>query len=236
MKDIIEKILAYLPQYFAELGRLFAAPKRFIAERDVNSDETFAASLLFLAISLVLSMLISQLFLRNDKDLWTELGRAAVVTMIDVTTGALAIYFAWWIVGSRARAKGFFTSFSYFSGALYVILAALDQLPISVIKIFEPEVFEKMLAPRSGLERFRLILDPQLRTQVFGEPTTALYVANVIDWAGTVLFFVWVIVAWGAFRKLSGLSKIRSFFAFLLACVFSVIGMITVTLVSFALD
>ena len=35
MKDIIEKILAYLPQYFAELGQVCATPKRFIAERDV---------------------------------------------------------------------------------------------------------------------------------------------------------------------------------------------------------
>ena len=98
MKDIIEKILAYLPQYFAELGQVCATPKRFIAERDVNADETFAASLLFLAISMVLQTLIWAPLNPSRRDLWTELGFVAVFNMMDVTLGALAIYTAWWIV------------------------------------------------------------------------------------------------------------------------------------------
>src|SRR5262249_42711291 len=137
MKDIIEKILAYLPQYFTELGEVCTTPKRFIAERDVNSDETFTASLLFLAISLVLQTLISAPLNPSGRDLWTELGSVAVVTMMDVTLGALAIYIAWWIVGGRARAKGFFTTFFYFSGVPMVIGAASGLFDLSIVKVFD---------------------------------------------------------------------------------------------------
>ena len=103
-------------------------PKRFIAERDVNADETFAASLLFLAISLVLQTLIWAPLNLFHRDLWSELGLVAVLNMMDVTLGALAIYTAWWIVGGRATAKGFFTAFSYFSGAVIVIGAGFRIL------------------------------------------------------------------------------------------------------------
>ena len=94
MKEVIEKILTYLPRYFEELGEVCTTPKTFVAERDVNSDETFAASLLFLAISLVLQTLILAPLNPPGRDLWTELGSVAVFTMMDGTLGALAIYIA----------------------------------------------------------------------------------------------------------------------------------------------
>jgi hypothetical protein len=38
MKDLLEKILGYLPSYLGDLVQLVTRPKRFIAER--NNDET----------------------------------------------------------------------------------------------------------------------------------------------------------------------------------------------------
>ena len=236
MKDIIEKILAYLPQYFAELGQVCATPKRFIAERDVNADETFAASLLFLAISLVLQTLIWAPLNLFHRDLWSELGSVAVLNMMDVTLGALAIYTAWWIVGGRARAKGFFTAFSYFSGAVIVIGAGFGLLELSIIKVLEPKRFERVFARRGGSEQIKMIFDPEYAARIVGEPSASWYVVMGIDWATTLLFLLWVIVAWGAFRKLSGLSKIRSFFAFLFAVVFSLVGIYAVIIVGAAFD
>jgi len=234
MKDIIEKILAYLPQYFAELGEVCTTPKRFIAERDVNSDETFAASLLFLAISLVLQTLIWAPLNSSGKDLWTELGAVAVFTMMDVTLGAIAIYVAWWIVGGRARAKGFFTSFFYFSGAPMVIGAAFGLFQVSILKVFDPERFEKAVVRRPGSEQIKMMLDPQYATRIFGEPNATSWVVTGLEWAFTLLFFGWIILAWGAFRKLSGLGKIRSFFAFLFAIIFSLVGIYAVLFVQAA--
>jgi hypothetical protein len=234
MKDIIEKVLAYLPQYFAELGEVCTTPKRFIAERDVNSDETFAASLLFLAISLVLQTLIWAPLNPSGRDLWTELGSVAVFTMMDVTLGALAIYIAWWIVGSRARAKGFFTSFSYFSGAPMVIGAGFGLFEWSIVKVFEPERFEKLFVRRPGSEQIKMMFDSEYATRIIGEPSAAWYMVAGLHWAFIFLFLGWIIVAWGAFRKLSGLSKIRSFFAFLFAAIFSVVGIYAVIFVQAA--
>jgi hypothetical protein len=235
MKDIIEKILAYLPQYFVELGAVCTTPKRFIAERDVNSDETFAAALLFLAISLVLQTLILAPLNLSGRDLWTELGSVAVVTMMDVTLGALAIYIGWWIVGGRARAKGFFTSFSYFSGAVMVVGAGLILLEWSIVKLFDPERFEKVFVRRHGSEQIKMMFDSEYAARIIGEPSVTWYVAVGLHWAFILLFLGWIIVAWGAFRKLSGLSKIRSFFAFLFAAVFSLVGIYAVIFVGAAI-
>jgi len=236
MKDIIEKILAYLPHYFVELGQVCAGPKRFIAGRDVNSEEIFAASLVFLAISMVLGILIQTPFNPPNKDLWIGFGWTAVETMFDVTSGALAVYFGWWIVGGRARPRGFFTSYSYFSGASYVIFPVFSLVALSIVKVLEPERFEKISQRRPGSEQFKMMVDPVFSASVIGEPSTTLYVAYAIVWAAILLWLVWFIVAWGAFRTLSGRSKIRSFFAFLLAFVFFYIGSIAFYFIDLASD
>jgi hypothetical protein len=104
MKEIIEKILTYLPRYFEELGEVCTTPKTFAAERDVNSDETFAASLLFLAISLVLQTLILAPLNPPGRDLWTELGSVVkgifTFAVVDV---ALALWIFYRKVGAGIR-------------------------------------------------------------------------------------------------------------------------------------
>jgi hypothetical protein len=41
MKDLIQLILQYLPQYFKDVGSLLAGPKRFIAQADPENSQTF---------------------------------------------------------------------------------------------------------------------------------------------------------------------------------------------------
>ena len=112
-----------------------------------------------------------------------------------------------------------------------VISAGFGLFEFSIVKVFEPELFEKMFVRRPGSEQIKMLFDPVYATRIIGEPTAPLV---ALDWAFNLLFFAWIIVAWGAYRKLSGLSKIRSFFAFLLAVVFSLVGIYVVIFVSAA--
>jgi hypothetical protein len=41
MKDLIQLILQYVPQYLNDLGSLVYRPKRFIAAKNPQTDETF---------------------------------------------------------------------------------------------------------------------------------------------------------------------------------------------------
>src|SRR5215831_202648 len=155
MAELIWKILAYLPQYFLDLGRLCIAPKSFIAERDVNSNKTFADSLLFLGLSLVLGTLIgAPIDHLAGKELSSALGSITVLNSLAAILGALAICIAWRIVGGRARARGIFASFCYFSGVVFIIFAVFRVFALSVLKIFEPESLAKYLEPRAGSEEF----------------------------------------------------------------------------------
>jgi hypothetical protein len=117
-----------------------------------------------------------------------------------------------------------------------VIGAGFGLLELSIVKVLEPERFERVFARRPGSEQIKLIFDQEYATRIVGEPSASWYVVMGIDWATTLLFLLWVIVAWGAFRKLSGLSKIRSFFAFLFAVVFSLVGIYAVIFVGAAFD
>jgi hypothetical protein len=229
MKDIIDKILAYLPHYFADFGWLFSAPKNFIAARDVNSDETFAASLLFLAISLVISTLMITPLAPTGKDLWTTLTATAVENMIAVSLGALAIYIAWWLVGGRARVRGFFTTYAYFSGVSVVLFAGVSIVSTGVLKVFDPE---SMSVPAGSWKDFSSHME---QISVVGW-SAAVQVAGYIFLAALFFWFIWSIIAWGAFRELNGLSKMRSFFAFLFWSVFWFVIASIETLVGFALQ
>ena len=67
MKELIEKILRYLPQCFTNFGSLFAGPKRFIGQRNTAAEDTFGEALLFLGISLILVVIMTAPLLSREK-------------------------------------------------------------------------------------------------------------------------------------------------------------------------
>ena len=71
MKDLIEKILRYLPNFMKNFGSLFAGPKRFIGKRNAVAADNFEESLLFLGVSLVLVVIMIAPLLPPGKDLWS---------------------------------------------------------------------------------------------------------------------------------------------------------------------
>jgi hypothetical protein len=105
MKDLIEQILKYLPQYLLDFGAAFSRPKTFIANKNVNTKEAFGDALLFLAISLVLSVLIMHPLDMTGKDLWVRISLIAVAYLILIPLFAVALRASWWIVGGHASVR-----------------------------------------------------------------------------------------------------------------------------------
>jgi len=50
MKELLEKILTYLPRYLMEFGSLVSGPKRFMAQKNTTEEDTFVQSLIFLGL------------------------------------------------------------------------------------------------------------------------------------------------------------------------------------------
>ena len=205
MKELIKKILVYLPQYFTNFGLLFVGPKRFIGQKNTVEEDTFKESILFLGTSLVLVVIMTAPLLPPGKDLWSHVGATAVVFLLAVTLYALALRLAWRIVGGKATVRSFFVTYSYFFGVLIVTYTLFILLSEGVFKVFEPELYAKVIEAK---------LNKQTIPDVSG--STIPLVSFGILVAGIIFISVWGFLAWGSYRVLNGLSKWRSFFAFMI--------------------
>jgi hypothetical protein len=206
MKDLIEKILVYLPQYLSNFGLIFSGPKTFIAAKNVESDTAFTEALLFLGISLALVVLMLAPLQPAGRDFWSSFSSTLVVWLIAVPLAALVIRAAWWIVGGRAPAQSFFVTYAYFFGVPVVLSAAVQLLSMGFFKTFEPELYSQVVA---AMEKKSAMPAPS-QSHV---PLISLAILGI----GFLLIAIWGFIAWGAYRKLNGLGRLRSFAAILIA-------------------
>lgn len=94
MKDIVQLILKYLPQYLNDLGSLLSGPNRFIVQRNSRTGEVFIESLLFFGISVVLFVIMTTALRSPGKDLWITLASQATSGLIGVFLSAICLRLA----------------------------------------------------------------------------------------------------------------------------------------------
>lgn len=210
MRDLIEKILNYLPKYFTNFGSLFVKPKQFIGLRNTMSDDSFREALLFLGISSVLVVIMTAPLLPPGKDLWTHLGSNAVVYLLAVLLSALSLRLAWRIVGGKATVQSFFVTFAYFFGMVLVILTLFMLISQGVFKVFEPELYKEIIEAKINQQPTPDVSESSIPLVTLG--------INVV---GMIIITVWSIVAWGAYRELNGVSKWRSILALIVTGILS---------------
>jgi len=206
MKELIEKILAYLPQYLTDFGSLISGPKRFMAEKNTKAEDTFVQSLVFLGVSLVLVVVMTAPLLPPGKDLWTYLVAEAVMFLLGVSLYAVALRVAWRLVGGKATVRSFFVTYAYFFGALVVVITVFMLLSEGVFKVLAPDLYAQVIEAK---------LNKQPMPDVSGSsvPLVSFFILVV----GFFLGSVWGFVAWGAYRQLNDLSKWRSFVALMIS-------------------
>jgi hypothetical protein len=210
MKDLIEKILAYLPQYLTDFGSLFSGPKRFMAQKNTRAEDTFGQSLIFLGVSLVLVVVMTAPLLPAGRDLWTYLGANAVRFLLSVSLAAINLRLAWRIVGGKATVRSFFVTYAYFFSVGVIVFTIFQLLGEGVFKVFEPDLYAQVIEAKLKKQPM-----PDLSGSSVPLVTLCVFVA------GFVFLSVWSFVAWGAYRELNGLSKGRSFVALLITGVFT---------------
>ena len=124
---------------------------------------------------------------------------------------AMALRVAWRLVGGRAPTRSFFVTHAYFISPLLVVLALFSRLGDGVYKVLAPDSYELVVGA--------LLNRQPIPPEAVADPVVPV-VAGLIIVAGVVLTGVWSLVAWGAYRKLCGLGRIRSFLALMIMGVF----------------
>lgn len=206
MKELIEKILNYMPGYMLIFGSVFSGPKTFIATRQLNTENEWADALIFLAISSAL-VAVMQFLVQPGKDLWAEVGGEAILVVIAVTLGATVLRISWWLVGGRASAQSFFITYAYSFGVIILILSAVQVLGIGVFKALAPDLYAKFLVKQATSSELT--------------DSTVFRVVLAINVIGFLFASFWGFIAWGAYRQLNELTQTRSFYAAMIAGILS---------------
>src|SRR6185503_14114577 len=134
MKDLIEKILKYLPQYFLDLGSVFSGPKRFIAARDVDTNEAFVDACLFFGLSVAILFILQAPLKPANEELWSYLVAEFSSTLIGLILAGGAMCVAWWIVGGRASGRSIFVTYMYVTSTATGVGLLVDALSDGIIK------------------------------------------------------------------------------------------------------
>ena len=215
MSEWIERELVYLPKYIENFGSLLAGPKRFIAREISNADETLAQSLRFLGISLVLFTVMQTPTRPSEYEFWTHLGLIGITCLAVVSLTAIALRFSWWVVGGRATIRIFFVTYSYLLAVVLVLSGFSRLLSLGFLKVFDPDLYAQLQ-----------LLKGQQLVQSLGDALSegvTLWVTIIIFAVGLLCCSVWSFLCWGAYRELNDLSKFRSFFAFMIMGILSLV-------------
>jgi hypothetical protein len=218
MKDLIEKIIGYMPQYATDFGRLLLSPNDFIGQRNSDSDQDFANALLFVALSLCLATIMSSP--TQAGDVWTSLARMGTLQFLALILTAIALRISWFLVGGTATVRRFVTSYAYISGVFIVIMTTVQLFGAGVFKVLDPELFQQIR--EADLHSRPLTTNPW---------DSSGYIASlVILFFGYLTLFAWSLGTWKVFEEMNKLTFGRSAAAFI---IFSALGWLNAAVVFF---
>ena len=235
MKQLVPKVLGYIPKYLLSFASLIAGPKRFIAKKHAGTEDAFEDSLAFLGMSLALTMVFQfpLLFLGDDFSRVLQYGLCfSAVSLVGVFLFSCALHLAWWLVGGKSPFRSFFITHAYFFGVLSAVYAVFHIFSVGVFKILDPHLLEDLIAEyRHMIENSTYFeTDPEFLLQLMD--SLAFKSSYFILLAGSVIIFIWFSVAWGAYRQLNGLDGWHSFFAFLINAIFAIPILVIIVVLS----
>jgi hypothetical protein len=220
MKELLQEAAGLLPAFFDDLTSLLSGPKTFLATR-LADDARVRKALVFLGMCAACTFLLKTPLLRLDP--WLELGSAAAFTMVSWTSVGLLIFVAWRIVGGRGSLEATLVISYHVSGILEFIQTFTYLGMMGLIRMADPAFYSTLLA--AVYEGNILPLNDGLFDNVgarLGFVACSLGVAAVVTW---------VVAAWGAYRGLHQVNKLRSVAAFVIA----VVGSIPLVAITFLL-
>jgi len=210
MKDLLEKILSYLPVYIPDLMRLLGGPKKFVAERNKGSEGDVAKAFAFLGVSLSIffilqgSLVAANVFLTN-----AIVYGVLYLLFVGIFSGIIQL--CWKIVGGKAMYQRFLVISSYYVGVFSLGLAVGSLFFIGILRLFSPDAYAWFV---------KFIAAPSLQNAYNPDPGIA--VAFMAFLFVAFLTLVWEFIGWGAYRELNQLSRFRSCAALFLTVLFSV--------------
>ncbi len=166
----------------------------------------------------------------------------AAIKVGSIVIVAAAVWISWRIVGGRTNASKFLVAYSYLSAGWLLIFSFLTAIDEGAIRFFEPGLFAQLnvstgqdtnklraLIGSEGTYATKVLLDSEeelvKNIQAPGMP----WILSMAALRGAFTF-CWLVVSWGAFRKIMGVSRFRSALSLV---IFLGLGLITALTIVF---
>src|SRR5215831_1885340 len=133
MKDLLEKIVSYLPVYIPDLIRLVSSPKSFVAERNTGSEGDLTRPFTFLGVSRGISFILQAGV--PAKNFFYRLCSPRNSVSFFVVVFSAILRLSWKIVGGKAEYKSYLTTSSYYFGAVWIGFAAGALCFVNILRM-----------------------------------------------------------------------------------------------------
>jgi len=224
-RDLLSWLLRLVPAYLTDLLNLMSGPKQFLADR-ARQGSGWQAGVPFFVISALVSFALDLPFVRNPL---VELLSGLVFAGVYVLLYGYATYFAWRVVGATATVHQFFAIHFYLAGVLKLIQTVTVVVCLGVLRGGDPALYDELMKAVSSGNALGWTL------QEVGTPRPIWRFAGLVVYGGFGTMFAWVVIGWGAYRRLTGLRKLRSILAFLLFCALCLPVYVVTTVIATAL-
>ena len=176
-------------------------------------------ALVALAIALLVALALPAAYQRLS---WRSVALSAALKLGSIVIVAAAVWISWRIVGGRTSASKFLVAYSYLSAGWLLIFSFLTAIDEGAIRFFEPGLFAQLngstgqdttklraLIGSEATYAMKALLDSD-EELIQEHPGTRHALDCVYGGLRGVFTFSWLIISWGAFRKIMGLSRSRS--------------------------
>lgn len=208
MGDLIGKLIPALPNFLIDLVDIFCGPKTFLESIDFNTKKAVPRAAAFFGICVLVSFTLDSMFAVRKQDLipkfFSTISLDGVLFLVDI----LLIKLSWKIVSGKAPTKHQAVFFGYVSGIINITDSFIASIIVAFSKFIDPVHFALIV----NMQDFPSLADVAIHIGFV--PAEAIAMSGFV--VMLLVRLIWIIVVWGAFRRLNEVGKFRAAVAFCL--------------------
>ena len=199
-----DALLKAIPEYFDELFRLLARPRRFFSESAYSESALFSRGLIFLCISCALGFLLRMPIVGARSGDWGQVLTATVFYLMTGLILSLVVFFSCRLLGGKGSLRSHVGTFCYIVGVI-VVLSALVSLAAQLVMLM---TVDEHFALYQEYMRLFFANDEAYKEIRFAPVTEGwmLKASMGLLLGGSLLIFFWLMVAWRALGDLNQFS------------------------------
>lgn len=207
--EIMQRLGAFIPNFLNDLVEIICGPKTFLESIDLRTKKSIPRAAAFFCICMLAYFIVELTFVTR----WKQDASLKLISLMAIYSSvfvveALALKMSWNMVSGQAPIRTLTVFYAYVYGMLKLIDFFQSFIFLSLAKLIDPGAFAFFV----GVQDYNALFEFAKRGEL---PATAVIV-TIGYFVGAIASLIWMLVIWGAFRKINEVGKTRSVIAFIL--------------------